>query len=415
MFSQLKKLGPGLLFAGAAIGVSHLVQSTRAGADFGLGLIWALILVNLFKYPFFQYGPRYASATGESLLDGYKKLGKSILVIYFILNLAIMFTIQTAVTIVTAGLAHSLFGDISFLNFGIDSISSVEIWTIIILALCLLILFLGKYSTLDNLIKVIIVVLTISTLVAVLFAFTEFTAPINYAQIFPENKAEIVFLIAFMGWMPAPLDVSVWHSIWAIEKKKDEASFTPKNALLDFNIGYIGAIVLGISFVCLGYFVMFNTGDSFSAKAGEFSNQLIDLYTKSLGDWAYIIIGIAAFTTMFSTTITTLDASPRAMTRSLEILFNRTLRNGYLIWILILAFGTILIFFAFASEMGLLVKIATILSFVTAPFYAIINYKLISSRHTPKEWRPRLWLHILSWAGILFLIGFSIWYVTMIS
>ena len=49
---NLKKLGPGLLFAGAAIGVSHLVQSTRAGADFGWGLGWALVLVNVFKYPF---------------------------------------------------------------------------------------------------------------------------------------------------------------------------------------------------------------------------------------------------------------------------------------------------------------------------------------------------------------------------
>lgn len=72
MLSLLKKLGPGLLFAGAAIGVSHLVLSTRAGANFGFGLIWALLLVNLFKYPFFQYGPRYAMATGESLLEGYK-------------------------------------------------------------------------------------------------------------------------------------------------------------------------------------------------------------------------------------------------------------------------------------------------------------------------------------------------------
>ena len=40
----IQKLGPGLLFAGAAIGVSHLVQSTRAGADFSFGLIWALLL-----------------------------------------------------------------------------------------------------------------------------------------------------------------------------------------------------------------------------------------------------------------------------------------------------------------------------------------------------------------------------------
>ena len=32
MRGLIKKLGPGLLFAGAAIGVSHLVQSTRAVA-----------------------------------------------------------------------------------------------------------------------------------------------------------------------------------------------------------------------------------------------------------------------------------------------------------------------------------------------------------------------------------------------
>ena len=32
----LKTLGPGILFASTAIGVSHLVQSTKAGALFGL-------------------------------------------------------------------------------------------------------------------------------------------------------------------------------------------------------------------------------------------------------------------------------------------------------------------------------------------------------------------------------------------
>ncbi len=56
MIEKLKSLGPGLLFAGAAIGVSHLVQSTRAGADFGFGLIWALVIVvyiPLFFHAFF--------------------------------------------------------------------------------------------------------------------------------------------------------------------------------------------------------------------------------------------------------------------------------------------------------------------------------------------------------------------------
>ncbi|MAB49980.1 MAG: iron transporter [Flavobacteriaceae bacterium] len=412
MLPHLKKLGPGLLFAGAAIGVSHLVQSTRAGADFGLGLLWALLLVHLFKYPFFQFGPRYAAATGESLLAGYHKLGKPILIAYFILSLATMFTIQAAVTIVTAGLANSLFGDISFLNFGIESISSVEIWTIILLFICLFTLLIGKYNILDKLIKVIIITLTLSTLVAVYFAFTEFDKTIDFNQVLPNNKIEIAFLIAFMGWMPAPLDISVWHSIWALEKKKDEESFNPKNALLDFNVGFFGAILLGVAFVFLGYFVMHDSGNSFSNEAGVFSNQLIELYTKNLGDWAKILIGIAAFTTMFSTTITTLDASPRAMNKSLEILNNKSYKKGYLNWTLILTFGTIIIFLILASEMGLLIKVATILSFVTAPFYAIINYKLLCSKHTPKVWRPSLGLHILSWLGIAFLIGFSIWYLS---
>jgi Mn2+/Fe2+ NRAMP family transporter len=399
---SLKKLGPGLLFAGAAIGVSHLVQSTRAGADFGLGLLWALLLVNLFKYPFFQYGPRYASATGESLLDGYKKLGKGVLVTYFILSIATMFTIQTAVTIVTAGLASSLFGDFV----------SIEVWTIIILFICFSLLIVGKYKLLDNLMKIIIIVLTISTLVAVVAALLNNEQPISFKQILPDNSFEIAFLIAFMGWMPAPLDISVFHSLWTIEKKKTDSEFNTKSAIFDFNVGYLSTIVLGVGFVFLGYLIMFNSGETFSNAAGEFSNQLLEMYSISLGNWAYIIIGIAAFTTMFSTTLTILDASPRAMHKTTQLLFNNNFKKGYLFWILILVIGTIIIFFTFASEMGLLVNIATILSFLTAPFYAIINYKLISSKHTPKEWHPTLKLHILSWFGILFLIGFSVWYLT---
>ena len=404
MTAILKKLGPGLLFAGAAIGVSHLVQSTRAGADFGLGLLWALLLVNLFKYPFFQFGPRYASATGESLLDGYKKLGKGILVTYYILTFATMFTIQTAVTIVTAGLASSLFGD--FL--------SIEMWTVVILIICLILLIVGRYKLLDTLIKIIIVTLAISTLGAVTVAIFSNKETISLVQILPKETLEIGFLIAFMGWMPAPLDISVWHSLWTIEKRKDDPDFGTKSALFDFNIGYISTVVLGICFVLLGYLVMYSQNESFSSNGGEFANQLIDMYTSSLGNWSYVIIGIAAFTTMFSTTLTTLDASPRAMHKTSQLLFGGTFNKGYLFWILLLAVGTIIIFFVFASEMGLLVKVATILSFLTAPFYAIINYKLISSKHTPKEWQPSLKMHVLSWLGIIFLIGFSVWYLTLL-
>lgn len=396
---KLSKLGPGLLFAGAAIGVSHLVQSTRAGADFGWGLVWALLLINLFKYPFFQYGPRYAQATGETLLDGYYKLGKGYLWAYFILNIATMFTIQSAVTIVTAGLASTLFG----------LTSDIVTWGIIITLSCSVILVLGKYQWLDKLIKFIMVTLAISSILAVSVAFVKNDTPLFFQQVFPESSG-LLFLIAFLGWMPAPLDISIWHSIWTLEKNKTQANHSLKDSLFDFNVGYIATIILALCFLGLGALVMFGSGSQFSNQGGPFAQQLIELYTSNLGQAAYGIIGIAAFTTMLSTTLTTLDASPRAMSKTIQLLFSKE-KNYYLLWMVILTLGTAGIFLFLLSEMGQLVQIATVLSFLTAPLYSFLNYRLVISKAMPKVHQPKKGLRILSVIGILFLTGFTLFYL----
>ena len=400
MKTLLKRLGPGFLFAGAAVGVSHLVQSTRAGADFGFGLLWALLLINAVKYPFFEFGPRYAAATGESLLQGYRKLGKGVLITYFILTFATMFTIQTAVTIVTAGLATSIFG------YG-----TIVIWTAIITAICFAILIIGRYKVLDHLMKIIVISLTISTVLAVLLALEQ-TPSLTLTQILPTDAFSVAFLIAFMGWMPAPLDISIWHSIWTVEKHKINPDINTKQSRFDFNVGFIVTTILAIAFLSLGAIVMHGSGESFSEKGSVFANQLIDMYAFSLGDSAKIIIGIAALTTMFSTTRTTLDASPRVMNITTQILTNKENKQGYLFWLIVLVTGTLAIFFFFISEMGLLIKTATILSFLTAPFYAIINYLLLNGKYTPEHSRPSGFMKYYSLISILVLMAFSFWYLT---
>ena len=403
MIRFFKKLGPGLLFAGAAIGVSHLVQSTKAGAEFGFGLIWALLLCNFFKYPFFLFGTKYAHATGETLLDGYKRIGNYVLVIYLALSIVTIFTIQAAVTIVTAGLAIELFG----------MSSNITLWSGIIIIFCLLILIIGKYRLLDNLIKVIILILGISTLIAVFYANLNSNATVEIKQIMPSNFEGIIFLAAFMGWMPAPLDVSIWQSIWTKEKILLNKNMNYKTALFDFNIGYLTTVVLGICFIGLGAFVMYNSGESFSNNGGEFAGQLINLYTSTLGENMFLLIAIAAFTTMFSTTLTCLDASPRAMGKSLNLLGYKKL-GGYTFWLVLLSAGTFMIFVFLMSEMGSLVRVATILSFVTAPIYAILNYTLVTSQFMPKHNRLNFGMKIYSILGIIFLTFFSIWYLTLI-
>ena len=396
-----KSLGPGLLFAGAAVGVSHLVQSTRAGADFGFGLLWVLLLATIFKYPFFQFGPRYAAATGETLLDGYKKLGKVVLAISYAISFLTMFIIQAAVTIVTAGLAINIFGTFDLFT-----------WSVLITISSMIILLVGKYKLLDGLMKYVILLLTICTLFAVTAALLKNNQAFSFEQVIPKGTIEITFLIAFLGWMPTSLDISIWQSIWSVEKEKiSHQKITPKQAIFDFNVGYIGTIFLAACFLILGALVMHDSEQSFSNKGGVFAGQLIELYTKNLGNFAYVFIAIAALTTMFSTTITALDASPRAMSKANELLFPTKIKLNYWFWIVVLSLGTFIILKYFSDNMGLMVKIGTILSFLTAPFYAILNYILITGKHTPKEHRPSIYLKILSICGIIFLVGFSAWFL----
>ncbi|MGL5110828.1 MAG: divalent metal cation transporter, partial [Vibrio ordalii] len=72
----LRSLGPGIMMAAAAVGGSHLVASTQAGAIYGWQLAGLILLVNLLKYPFFKAGIQYTMGTGKSLVQGYAHLGR---------------------------------------------------------------------------------------------------------------------------------------------------------------------------------------------------------------------------------------------------------------------------------------------------------------------------------------------------
>jgi len=312
-----------------------------------------------------------------------------------------MFTIQTAVTIVTAGIASSLFG-----------VGTSLTWAGIILGLCLVILMLGRFKFLDRLMKIIVLVLTISTFMAVFLAFKQFDGVIDMTQVVPHSVTGVAFLIAFMGWMPAPLDLTIWQSMWTIEKKAAQPHMNGREVLNDFKIGYLATVIIGLGFLILGALIMNGNQQQFASSAGGFANDLIQMYTSSLGDWSQFLIGLAALTTMFSTTLTTLDASPRVMQRTAGLLFNAKIKQGYLIWLVILILGTLAIFIGGTEQMGTLIKIATIVSFLSAPFYAIVLYFLSHSDHIACDERPHRVLSVFSLLCILMLLGFSFWFLT---
>ncbi len=407
--SLLKSIGPGFLLAGAAIGVSHLVQATRAGADYGYVLIWVLVIACVSKYPFLEFGPRFAAGTGNHLITGYRKMGKFPYRVYIFITLGSMFIIQAAVTIVTAGLAERLF------NLGLTPF----LWSLIILGSCIALLLIGKYPGLDKSMKVIVSLLTLATLAAVLMAFAAGTTEKVTTNEAPSlwTTASLGFIIAFMGWMPIPLDASVWHSIWTKEKAfQNKQKISVKGAFADFNVGYLSAAFIGLLFFLLGVLVMFGSGTSFSSNSVEFSSQLIDLYGQTLGNWSKPLISVAAFITMFSTVLTVTDAYPRVISELKEPQKEAEYSKKdkwklYKISIFIIPMFSLSLLFIFSGSFTLLVDFAAGLSFLSAPFLAWFNYKLVTGKQMPPKHRPGRFYRIFSMFCFGLLVVFNLVYL----
>lgn len=403
----LKSIGPGLLFAATSVGVSHLVQSTRAGASYGLSLLPVALLALALKYPLFEFGQRYAVATGSSLLEGYRQQGRWALVLYLILTLGTMFTVVAAVAYVTAGLAIQLWG-YSGAGFSVSAFW----WSAFLILVAGGILVIGRYPLLDKVIKVMMVILTLSTTATTLAVLPRLAS----IELFgPLALSDIAFVVTFVGWMPTGMDVSVWQSLWVLARKRQTGhSPSLRHTLFDFQLGYLATGALAAMFVVLGTVLMFDRGLEFAKAPDAFAGQVIELYTQSLGRWSWPVIALSAFTTMFSTLLTVMDGFPRALMllgrrfrgpESVEELKRRAAESpAYWFWMTLLAAGAMLML----AKLGLgdlkkLIDLATILSFITAPFLGILTYRAIISPAVPEQYRPSRLLRLLALAGIALL------------
>ncbi|WP_153914214.1 NRAMP family divalent metal transporter [Shewanella sp. TC10] len=389
-------LGPGILMAAAAIGASHLVSSTRAGAEFGWQLVWVVLLVNLLKYPFFAAGARYTAATNESLLHGYLKQGRGYLLMFTCLNTIAAIASTAGVCMLTAAMLTQ------FIPLPIDVLA------FLVLVSSLAVLILGHYQLLDKMTKVIMLALTLTTLIAVALAWQHYQAPvITEAAESPWQWAYVGFLVAMMGWMPAPIEVSAWNSLWLIEKKKTQ-TVTSKQAIFDFNLGFIVTAILAVVFLALGALVMHGSGETFSNSGAVFASQLVDLYSDVMGEETRYLIGLVAFLCIFSTTVTVIDGYSRTLDIGWQLLNNQQDCSKRLtkVMLIISALGLGLILFFKGALLPLLEFVMT-LAFLTTVVFAWLNFRLMTCDALPKEHRYGTKMKMLAWLGLVYLVGFS--------
>ena len=391
--------------ASAAVGGSHIVASTQAGAIYGWQLAIIIILVNLCKYPFFRFGVHYTLATNESLLEGYRKKGRVYLGVFFILNVFAAMVNTAAVSIICAAILKFI-----FMAIGVTFAISIPLASTLVIAITWGILILGQYRFLDSLSKGIMIALTISTVSAVIIAAIKGGTPMapDFVTPDPWTLASLGFIVALMGWMPAPIEISALNSLWVVAKRRlNPVSF--EDRIFDFNVGYIGTAILALVFLALGALVQYGTGEKVEAAGVAYIGQLIKMYAFAIGDWSKLLIAVIAFLCMFGTTLTVIDGYSRANNEALRLLMKKEHRSArnLNIWMTVTSLVGIVIIAGFMSDVATLLYFAMICSFVSTPFFALLNFSLVRSG-TNKVTGGLFWLGVF---GFLYLAGFSILFI----
>lgn len=399
--SKIKALGPGILMASAAVGGSHIVSSAQAGALYGWSLLLLVILTNLFKYPFFRFGAEYTLETGKNLVEGYAEKGKVYLGIFFILNVFSALVNTAAVGILCAAIVASAFPNALGL--------SITQWSLILIVLIWAMLLFGGYRFLDGLAKWIMSALTLATVLAVIVAIIEHPEyGADFVEKTPWQMTALPFIVSLMGWMPAPIEISAINSLWTAEKGKT-VDISIKDGLFDFNVGFIGTAILAVFFVAMGALIQYPTGQEVQAAGAAYIQQFVGMYASVLGDWSRFLITFIAFLCIFGTVITVIDGYSRVNAESLRLLFKKKeiSQKELNVWMTATSIiGGIIIYF-FQGSVAPMLRFAMIASFLTTPFFALLNYLLVTGENK----NLAKWLKALSILGLIFLFGFAFFFI----
>ena len=382
-----------MLFAAAAVGTSHLVQSTRAGAAYGLTLGLLIVAVCFLKYPLFRFAADYAAATGESLVTGYGRRGRALVWLMFVAAAIEAVAAVAGVSLVTAGMARWLF------NLQISDLATA----LTILCATALLVAIGRYRLLESFAGVFVVLFSMLILIATaasLPVMAEASGPLFAA--FPMTTANLSFATAVAGWMPIGNTAAIMLSAWILARHASPGTATVAKARFDFNVGYLASTVLALCFLIMGATALHNQQITLPAGGAAYAATFVDMFATTVGDWSRLLVALAALAVMYSTLLAIVDGFPRMLENFLAELgwVNTTPeshRRNYLLLLAIVVLAAAGFLSFFLSSFTAFIDLVTIIGFIAAPVVALANYLVINGSNVPESARPgpalKLWSH----------------------
>ncbi len=243
IWSFLLSVGPGIFCIGYTIGTGSVTSMAKAGSDFGMQLLWVLMLSVIFSWVLMEAYGRYAVVTGDTAMYSIRKkirFGNILVLIIMVGVVVAQWTCLSGILGLTSNMIYELFR--MFFPGNSDNY-----WAILGIALFLIItlygmLLVGEYSFFEKILIVFVTIMGISFVVSMFVVLPPVSSVLEgFIPTIPDVPGGKLMVAAFVGTtMAAPTFVVrpllMKGKGWGKENTRDQSKDALLSAVLMFLI-----------------------------------------------------------------------------------------------------------------------------------------------------------------------------------
>ena len=367
--NKISKIGPGALIAAAFIGPGTVTVCSIAGNSFGYSLLWAILTSLIIAFILQEMSIRVGIISKKGLTELIKNETKN----SYLKNILLVL-IFTAIII--GNTAYEA-GNISGAILGMESLTgnlaynfrdfNINLLSLIIGSLAFLILFIGNYRLLEQILFSIVVIMSFSFIISAIITKPDINKIIEGFIKLKTPQNSFLTILGLIGTTVVPYNIFL-HS--SLVKKKWNKPKDLKIAKIDLLIAIIMGGLISISIIITSASIsstsISNAADlalSLAPVYGSFSKFLISLGMISAGLTSAITAPLAA------SFVACGCFGWRADLKSLKF------RS---IWIIILIIGTIIS--STGIKLILIIQFAQIANAILLPIIIFILYYVMNDK-----------------------------------
>lgn len=395
-----KVIGPGLVVAATGVGSADMVATLVAGSNYGYMLLWAVIVGVILKIILVEGAGRYTVATGRTIFEGWRSLGRWP-VVYFAPYIVIWgFVYAASAMSSTAMPLAALFGDVPFLN-------QIWPWAILTGLFAFVLVWFNRYAVFEKITATLVGLMFITiVLLAIIAAPNLLDTLSGLVPLIPEGG--MFTTLALAGGVGGTITLAA-YGYWLREKGWDKPRFL-KVMRIDNTMAYVVTGIFVIAMLIVGAEVVRAAGVALSSgDAGllDLDNVLRERYGDFIGVWFLIGFWAAGLSSVLGVwhgvSLMFADFMGNVTGKGADHPDSRSGGKWFKVYLIWLTFPPMLLLLL--EQPIFLVLLYGFLGALFMPFLAVALIPLLNTDRVPREFRNKWYTNLaLGFTALIFIV-----------